>query len=511
MASESGNEGQGAEEEALSSLADRHLVSGDLEPPAGTPADPAVPMHLQDTDPHPTRVVHSVKMQVVPESLDPCTLRLLWEQRELEIQALRWAIQNGQSAQHCRILQEVVGLPTERSSCSQEKFLQNQIQKLSLELKEQKEQAQREKEDLEEQLLQARHTMQQLEAELETFKKSCLLKLAQSSWVGRMLRSQTGSVEVVTAETLMDPSDLSDDQSPAVGEGFRLEDVDWNSIAQRYPNLFTNMESSSGHKQPQTPSSLDQLSLESPDRHVEGCHKSVEWSSLPWMGTSSSGGANSDSSSSLLGMPFRVQKVIGHPPTARSFSRDSSLGLEGAASLVWPHRGHMPHMEVPLPERAPLPRFPGKPLRSAQQDSPGAPAPQRPQRPSAPAERPSASQPALLQPEDCGCEPPREVCSHSQPVAGGDSRPGRPRAEAAGVRLPGVHVPLPVGHTAGAAAPCHGMGRGFQQRQEAAALVLRLRACPLPLQQGMCDAPSEPHGRSQCGSPLGEGWVGLRG
>ncbi|XP_023364378.1 lamin tail domain-containing protein 2 isoform X2 [Otolemur garnettii] len=328
MASESGNEGQGAEEEALSSLADRHLVSGDLEPPAGTPADPAVPMHLQDTDPHPTRVVHSVKMQVVPESLDPCTLRLLWEQRELEIQALRWAIQNGQSAQHCRILQEVVGLPTERSSCSQEKFLQNQIQKLSLELKEQKEQAQREKEDLEEQLLQARHTMQQLEAELETFKKSCLLKLAQSSWVGRMLRSQTGSVEVVTAETLMDPSDLSDDQSPAVGEGFRLEDVDWNSIAQRYPNLFTNMESSSGHKQPQTPSSLDQLSLESPDRHVEGCHKSVEWSSLPWMGTSSSGGANSDSSSSLLGMPFRVQKVIGHPPTARSFSRDSSLGLE---------------------------------------------------------------------------------------------------------------------------------------------------------------------------------------
>ncbi|XP_012668815.1 lamin tail domain-containing protein 2 isoform X3 [Otolemur garnettii] len=367
MASESGNEGQGAEEEALSSLADRHLVSGDLEPPAGTPADPAVPMHLQDTDPHPTRVVHSVKMQVVPESLDPCTLRLLWEQRELEIQALRWAIQNGQSAQHCRILQEVVGLPTERSSCSQEKFLQNQIQKLSLELKEQKEQAQREKEDLEEQLLQARHTMQQLEAELETFKKSCLLKLAQSSWVGRMLRSQTGSVEVVTAETLMDPSDLSDDQSPAVGEGFRLEDVDWNSIAQRYPNLFTNMESSSGHKQPQTPSSLDQLSLESPDRHVEGCHKSVEWSSLPWMGTSSSGGANSDSSSSLLGMPFRVQKVIGHPPTARSFSRDSSLGLEDfqeshsdqpskTVLVLQPHRD--PNDPVPQQSAPPRPSPP---------------------------------------------------------------------------------------------------------------------------------------------------------
>ncbi|XP_053417359.1 lamin tail domain-containing protein 2 isoform X4 [Nycticebus coucang] len=328
MAPESGHKGQGAEEEALPSLADQHLVSGDLEPPAGTPADPTVHTCLQDTEPHPTRVVHPVNLQVVPESLDPCTLRLLWGQRELEIQALRWAIQNGQSAQHCRILQEVVGLPTERSFCSQEKFFQNQIQKLSLELKEQKEQAQREKKNLEEQLLQARHTMQQLEAELETFKKSCLLKLAQSSWVGRMLRSQTGSVEVVTAETLMDPSDLSDDQAPATGESFRLEDVDWNSIAHRYPNLFTKMESSSGHKQPLPSSSLDKWSLESPGKHVEGCHKNVEWSSLPWMGTSSSGGADSDSSSSLLGMPFRVQKVIGHPPRARSFSRDSSLGLE---------------------------------------------------------------------------------------------------------------------------------------------------------------------------------------
>lgn len=31
-------------------------------------------------------------------------------------------------------------------------------------------------------------------------------------------------------------------------QGFRLEDVDWNSIAQRYPNLFSNMESSSDPK-----------------------------------------------------------------------------------------------------------------------------------------------------------------------------------------------------------------------------------------------------------------------
>ena len=49
------------------------------------------------------------------ESLDPRTLRLLWGQRELEIQALRWAIQNQREARHCRILQEVAGLPAERS------------------------------------------------------------------------------------------------------------------------------------------------------------------------------------------------------------------------------------------------------------------------------------------------------------------------------------------------------------------------------------------------------------
>ena len=83
-------------------------------------------------------------------------------------------------------------------------------------------------------------------------------------------------LQVVTAETLMDLSDFSEnDQAPTAGEvmrpsryvlgsavlqerqvtcllfpgqGFRLEDVDWNSIAHRYPNLFTNLESSSDQK-----------------------------------------------------------------------------------------------------------------------------------------------------------------------------------------------------------------------------------------------------------------------
>lgn len=122
-----------------------------------------------------------------------------------------------------------------RSSCSR-KLLQNQVQKLTLELEEQKGQAQlvrgrwdqgvgcgrgaegagrgwpwpagsaegpalpeQEKAHLEKRLLQTRNTLQQLEAELQALQKSCLLQLARSSWVGRMLRSSTGSVEVSLA------------------------------------------------------------------------------------------------------------------------------------------------------------------------------------------------------------------------------------------------------------------------------------------------------------------------
>uniref|UniRef100_A0A667HSR6 Lamin tail domain containing 2 n=1 Tax=Lynx canadensis TaxID=61383 RepID=A0A667HSR6_LYNCA len=305
-------------------------VSDHPEPPAGTPKDPVAPACPKDTKPSSTPVVFPVNLQLAPESSDPRTLRLLWGQRELEIQALRWTTQNRQNARRCHILYEVAGLPPESCSHRQEKLLQNQVQKLTLELKGQKEQAQ----------LQEKS---QLETELQAFQRSCLLQLARSSWVGRVLRSSTGSVEVVTAETLMDSSDLSEnDRVPSTGEGFRLEDVDWNSIAHRYPNLLANIKSNSDQK------------LGPRDwNHNSGCPahlgerlKSVEWRSLPTLGTSSSGGTDSDPGSGWLAEPHRVQKVTGQPPCAagrsseltkphrRSFGREMRALPEGGVRRV---------------------------------------------------------------------------------------------------------------------------------------------------------------------------------
>nr|XP_055116020.1 lamin tail domain-containing protein 2 isoform X6 [Symphalangus syndactylus] len=560
MAPMSGQGVEEAEEEALLSPTKRESVSGHLGPPAGAPAAPEIPTCLPDTTPHPAPVGCSAHPQaccccrLALESLDPRTLRLLWRQRELEIQALRWAVQNGQDARLCHILEEVAGLPPKRSSHSQEKLLQNQVQKLTLELKEQKERAQWEKEHLEERLLQTTRTLQEVEAELQNLQESCLLQLARSSWVGRMLRSQTGSVEVslspsppapgcpprpppligclcwgaltcleawpaqavsgtlgssreesgglkaqvVTAETLMDPSDLSEDIQAPTGEGFRLEDVDWNSIAHRYPNLFTNMEPSSKQKQPRPWPQLDTGSSESSRRHSERHHKTVEWGSLPCLNTSSSGGTDSDSSSCRPGLPSFVQ-VIGHPPQdhrasseqalvqARSSSRDS----EGAAGLFWPHREHPvgTPFEGPLPKSAALSRSPENPLTRARPAGPVAPALHRPR----PLEPGTPAEPD--RPEDRGCELPGEVRPHLQRIAGEHGRPERHGAEAAGARLPGAPVPLPAGHAAGPAAPHHGLGRGDPQRQEAPARVLGSGAGSPPLQPRLRDAAPESQGR----------------
>ncbi|XP_074257998.1 lamin tail domain-containing protein 2 isoform X3 [Saimiri boliviensis] len=368
MAPKSGPGAEEAEEEALSCPADRESVSGHLGPPAGTPAASATPTSLPDPTPHSSRVACSADPQLAPESLDPRTLRLLWGQRELEIQALRWEVQSGRDTRLCRILQEVAGLPPKRSSHSQEKLLQSRVQKLTLQLKEQKERAQwalleQEKEYLEERLLETTRRLQEVEAELQNFQKSCLLQLARSSWVGRMLRSQTGSVEVVTAGTLMDPSDLSEDIQAPTGEGFRLEDVDWNSIAHRYPNLFTNMELDSQQKQPWPWPQLDAGSPRSPGKHSEGHHKTVNWGSLPCLGTSSSGGADSDSSSCQPGLTDHLLKASGHSPQGWGASSHQALvqaRSSGRGSEDFQKTRSTRHPKpVPAPELCTDPDYPG--------------------------------------------------------------------------------------------------------------------------------------------------------
>lgn len=56
---------------------------------------------------------------------------------------------------------------------------------------------------------------------------------------------------------------------------------------------------------------------------MERCIKSVEWSSLPLGGMSSSGGTDSDLSSSQLDMRFPVH-VNGHPPQAPGHSPEQT-------------------------------------------------------------------------------------------------------------------------------------------------------------------------------------------
>ncbi|XP_004717248.1 lamin tail domain-containing protein 2 [Echinops telfairi] len=342
------------EEEAHSSLAD-YQPCGHLGPPAGT----STPRDKQYIKPWSSQVSFPTNLQTDPVSMDPRTLRLLWEQRELEIQALRWVLRGGRDAHYHQILEEVVGIPPERGSRNQERVLQNRVQKLTLELKEQKQQAQLEKEQLQQQLVQTLQTLQKLEEELQAFQKSCLLQLAGSSWVGRILRSQTGSVEVVTAEAVMDTLDTSENENeraPPPKEGFQLKDVDWNSIAQRYPNLqprpaphppAATWSSQSYHRKP-----------------LEGHTKSVEWSFPPSASSSSPTSYTcSDTCSSQLSMPSMVQKVTGHPPgECSSFHAQHIRAKENRFRKDQPGRqpadlqktlGHKPHQADLRPEASP--------------------------------------------------------------------------------------------------------------------------------------------------------------
>ncbi|XP_011896358.1 PREDICTED: lamin tail domain-containing protein 2 isoform X3 [Cercocebus atys] len=450
MAPKSGQGVEEAEEEALPSPTERESVSGHLGPPAGAPAAPETPTCLPDTTPHPTRAACSADLQgcccccrrLALESLDPRTLRLLWKQRELEIQALRWAVQNGKDTRLCHILEEVAGIPPKRSSHSQEKFLQNQVQKLTLELKEQKDRAQWVRRghrewagswcwrarlglawgpsaedppppptgppgagegapggaavadhphapggggraaELAEVLPPAagpllvggpHATIPDWQCGGEPVPQALLPQAALPSpppLIGCLCwgalacleacpaqaasgtlgssREESGGLkaQVVTAETLMDPSDLSENIQAPTGEGFRLEDVDWNSIAHRYPNLFISLEPNSKQKQPRPLPQLDTGSSESSGKHSERHHKTVEWGCLPCLNTSSSGGADSDSSSCRPGLPSLVQ-VAGHPPRDHRASskqalvqaRSSSRDLEDLQKIHSPRHG----------------------------------------------------------------------------------------------------------------------------------------------------------------------------
>lgn len=81
-------------------------------------------------------------------------------------------------------------------------------------------------------------------------------------------------------------------------------------------------------------------------RRMKQSLKSVEWSSLP-LGTSSSGGSDSNSSSCQLTNPYTVQRVTGHPPSppsltssektevpAGSLSKDAQAEPEGGVGQV---------------------------------------------------------------------------------------------------------------------------------------------------------------------------------
>nr|XP_039327012.1 lamin tail domain-containing protein 2 isoform X5 [Saimiri boliviensis boliviensis] len=170
-------------------------------------------------------------------------------------------------------------------------------------------------------------------------------------------------VQVVTAGTLMDPSDLSEDIQAPTGEGFRLEDVDWNSIAHRYPNLFTNMELDSQQKQPWPWPQLDAGSPRSPGKHSEGHHKTVNWGSLPCLGTSSSGGADSDSSSCQPGLTDHLLKASGHSPQGWGASSHQALvqaRSSGRGSEDFQKTRSTRHPKpVPAPELCTDPDYPG--------------------------------------------------------------------------------------------------------------------------------------------------------
>lgn len=81
----------------------------------------------------------------------------------------------------------------------------------------------------------------------------------------------------------------------------------------------------------------DQWNSELYCRQSEHRLKSVEWSSLPLVGTSSSGGADSESSSCLLAARYHVQKVTGDPLQAPGHiaEQKGAQSLCGDSRATW--------------------------------------------------------------------------------------------------------------------------------------------------------------------------------
>ncbi|XP_078004355.1 lamin tail domain-containing protein 2 isoform X2 [Phascolarctos cinereus] len=143
---------------------------------------------------------------------------------------------------------------------------------------------------------------------------------------------------VVTAEALMtDVSDQSLDQSSQEGHHFRLDDVDWNSAAQRYPNLFEDIHSKKRAASAYVLDSPEYLppKLEKSRRQ----RKSVDWGLLP--------------SSSLSSMATTSDRG-----SAAHTSVPSSIGTDFSPSLTSPTQeqevssssGDLPALELRRPK-----------------------------------------------------------------------------------------------------------------------------------------------------------------
>ncbi|XP_074130745.1 lamin tail domain-containing protein 2 [Sminthopsis crassicaudata] len=266
------------------------------------------------------------------EHLDPRVLRLLLAQRELEIQGLRKAAQCPSGKRMTYILHELTDSKPERTSRDQIKALQQQIEKMTQELRDQKEQACQEKMELQNQLQEANATLKRLEDELQSYQRSCLLHLARSSWAGRVLRSQTGSVEVVTAEALMmDLSDESLEQKTAEGHHFSLEDVDWNSVAKRYPNLFEDLYQKT---RPTSAHVLDLADLPEPQREKSSSHKNVDWK-VPSSCLSSTASTSEGTTTRHSSGPSSVASDLSPSLTLPSQEQEGSGSGTHTAMEVW--------------------------------------------------------------------------------------------------------------------------------------------------------------------------------